>query len=266
MGIPLSRTYPRCFPCDFLIGRLLAQTESAIVRRLLVAASVAINIGLIIACRYVPFFTGRGWVLPLSLSFYAFQALTYTIDIYRGHAKPSANYFAYFASVSFFPTLLAGSITRVADLLPQWAKRKEILSPEEGSRALFLIGMGLMKKFLIADYLATNLINRVFDLPALYSGGDVLVAVYGYAFQLYYDISGYTDIAIGSALLLGIKLPPNFNAPYRAENIADFWCRWHISLSNWLRDYLFFSLPGKRTKWAPYVSLILAQRGSAPCS
>jgi len=243
--------------CDFLIGRLLAQTQSAVIRRLLVTASVAINIGLIIACRYVPFFTGRGWVLPLSLSFYAFQALTYTIDIYRRHTKPTNNYFAYFASVSFFPTLLAGPITRVADLLPQWPKRKEILSAEEGSRALFLIGMGLMKKFLIADYLATNLINRVFDLPALYSGGDVLIAVYGYAFQLYYDFSGYTDIAIGSALLLGIKLPPNFNVPYRAENIADFWRRWHISLSNWLRDYLFFSLPGKRTKWAPYVNLVI---------
>ena len=99
--------------------------------------------------------------------------------------------------------------------------------------------------------------NRVFDLPTLYSGGDVLVAVYAYAFQLYYDFSGYTDIAIGSALLLGIRLPANFNAPYRALNLADFWRRWHISFSNWLRDYLYFSLPGKRTRWMPYVGLVI---------
>ena len=105
-----------------------------------------------------------------------------------------------------------------------------------------------MKKLLIADYLSSNLVNRVFDFPTLYTGAETLIAVYAYALQIYYDFSGYTDIAIGSALLLGIKLPPNFNRPYAAENIADFWRRWHISLSNWLRDYLYFSLPGKRSK------------------
>jgi D-alanyl-lipoteichoic acid acyltransferase DltB (MBOAT superfamily) len=114
-----------------------------------------------------------------------------------------------------------------------------------------------MKKFLIADYLANNLVNRVFDLPTLYSAGDVITAVYAYAFQLYYDFSGYSDIAIGAALLLGIRLPVNFNAPYSAANIADFWRRWHISFSNWLRDYLYFALPGKRTKVMPYLNLIV---------
>ena len=132
-----------------------------------------------------------------------------------------------------------------------------MLSGEEGSRALFLIGLGLAKKFFIADYLGNNLVNRVFDLPTLYSGGDVLVAVYAYAFQLYYDFSGYSDIAVGAGLLLGIRLPVNFNAPYRALNITDFWRRWHISFSNWLRDYLYFSLPGPRTKVMPYVNLII---------
>jgi D-alanyl-lipoteichoic acid acyltransferase DltB (MBOAT superfamily) len=109
----------------------------------------------------------------------------------------------------------------------------------------------------VADYLAGNLVNRVFDFPNLYTGAEVLIAVYAYALQLYYDFSGYTDIAIGSALLLGIKLPANFNRPYAAENIADFWRRWHITLSNWLRDYLYFSLPGKRSKVLPYFSLFI---------
>src|SRR5207302_8651920 len=129
----------------------------------------------------------------------------------------------------------------------------------DGGRALFLIGLGLIKKLLIADYLADNLVNRVFDLPKLYSGTETLIAVYAYAFQLYYDFSGYTDIAIGSALLLGIKLPANFNRPYAAENIADFWRRWAITLSNWLRDYLYFSLPGLRARWKifTYMNLVI---------
>ena len=114
-----------------------------------------------------------------------------------------------------------------------------------------------MKKLLIADYLAGNLVNRVFDFPKLYTGTETLIAVYAFALQIYYDFSGYTDIAIGSALLLGIKLPANFNRPYAAENVADFWRRWHISLSNWLRDYLYFSLPGKRIKAFAYVNLFV---------
>jgi alginate O-acetyltransferase complex protein AlgI len=261
--VPLAST------CDFLIGRALERTKWPGLRRLLVSTSLAINIGLIWTCKYVPFLLGTwahwhvqtaaaGWVLPLGLSFYALQALTYTLDVYRGDAKPADNFLSYVASASFFPTTLAGPITRIATLTPQWSKAG-VLTSEEGGRALFLIGLGLAKKFLIADYLAANLVNRVFDLPTLYSGGDVLVAVYAYAFQLYFDFSGYTDIAIGSALLLGIRLPINFNTPYRAENIADFWRRWHISFSNWLRDYLYFSLPGLRSRWKifPYLNLVI---------
>ncbi len=218
---------------------------------MLVTLSVLINLGLIVSAKYVSF-----WTLPLGLSFYAFQALTYTIDIYRQDAKPASSYLAYMTSVSFFPTTLAGPITRVSVLVPQMLKGVS-LDSREGGRALFLIGMGLMKKLLIADYLAENLVNRVFDLPKLYSSGEVLVASYGYAFQLYYDFSGYTDIALGSALLLGFKLPKNFDLPYTAENISEFWRKWHISFSNWLRDYLFFSLPGARSKWLPYLNLIV---------
>jgi D-alanyl-lipoteichoic acid acyltransferase DltB (MBOAT superfamily) len=144
----------------------------------------------------------------------------------------------------------------VGSLLPQLEKRKE-LADSEGGRALFRIALGAAKKFLIADYLAENLVNRVFDFPNLYSGAEVLTGIYAYALQLYFDFSGYTDIAIGSALLLGIKLPENFNQPYSARNLAEFWRRWHISLSNWLRDYLFYAFPGKRTLLMPYVALIV---------
>ena len=236
---------------DFFIGRALQLSQSPRIRRLLISCSLLINVGLIVSGR-----TG-GLVLPLSLSFYAFQAMTYTIDIYRKEAHPSPTYLQYLASVSFFPTALAGPITRISSLVPQWNWKGVVLTGEEGSRALFLIGLGLAKKFLIADYLGNNLVNRVFDLPTLYSGGDVVVAVYAYAFQLYYDFSGYSDIAVGAGLLLGIRLPVNFNAPYQAMNITDFWRRWHISFSNWLRDYLYFSLPGPRTRIMPYVNLIV---------
>lgn len=252
---------PVAATCDFLLARQMANRQGGGLRRLFLLLSLAINIGLIAFCRVMP---RMGHVipqikdaLPLSLSFYAFQALTYTLDVYRKDAKPVAGYLTYLTSVTFFPTIVAGPITRVISLAPQWSWKGKVLSPEEGSRALFLIGLGLAKKFLIADYLATNLVNRVFDLPTLYSGGEVLVAVYGYAFQLYYDFSGYSDVAIGSALLLGIKLPPNFNLPYLATNIADFWRRWHITFSNWLRDYLYFALPGPRTKVMPYLNLVI---------
>jgi len=245
---------PAAATCDFFLARAIDRVRDVVRRKALLGCSILINTGLIVFCRYVP---GLGFALPLSLSFYAFQALTYTFDIYREDTKPIASYLDYISSVTFFPTIVAGPITRVAALAPQWKWKGKVLSAEDGSRALFLIGLGLVKKFLVADYLATNLVNRVFDLPTLYSGGDVLIAVYGYAFQLYYDFSGYSDIAIGSALLLGIKLPANFNLPYRATNIADFWRRWHITFSNWLRDYLYFSLPGKRSRVMPYLNLVI---------
>jgi D-alanyl-lipoteichoic acid acyltransferase DltB (MBOAT superfamily) len=250
-GLIYLALIPAAATADFFIGRAIASTKRPSVRRLLLTCSLAINIGLIASGRV------GGLALPLSLSFYAFQALTYTIDIYRDDAKPSPTYAQYLASVSFFPTALAGPITRVSTLIPQWNWKGAPLSSEDGSRALFLIGLGLAKKFLIADYLGTNLVNRVFDLPTLYSGGDVLVAVYAYAFQLYYDFSGYSDIAIGAGLLLAIRLPANFNAPYTALNLADFWRRWHITFSNWLRDYLYFALPGPRTRVMPYVNLVI---------
>jgi len=259
---------PAVSSCDYVFGLGLQYSKNRVVRRILVTASIVMNVGLLASIKYMPFFfqnwtavTGRpapqwNWTLPISLSFYVFQALTYTIDLYRRDAKGTKSYLAHLAAVSFFPTILAGPITRVSTLIEQFEKPKK-LDAADGGRALFLIGMGLMKKLLIADFLGANLVNRVFDFPNLYSGTETLVAVYAYALQIYYDFSGYTDIALGSALLLGIKLPVNFNRPYAAVNVADFWRRWHITLSNWLRDYLYFSLPGKRSKIMPYINLIV---------
>jgi len=251
---------PAAGTCDYLIGLGLGYLKNAIVRRLLVSVSLLMNLGMLAFFKYMPFFLENWtkatskpapewhWTLPITLSFYVFQALTYTIDLYRRDSKATRSYLAYLSSVSFFPTTLAGPITRVSALVDQFEKPKK-LEAIDGGRALFLIGLGLVKKLLIADFLGANLVNRVFDFPALYSGSEVLISVYAYALQIYFDFSGYTDIAMGSALLLGIKLPQNFNVPYSAVNIADFWRRWHITLSNWLRDYLYFSLPGLRSKW-----------------
>jgi D-alanyl-lipoteichoic acid acyltransferase DltB (MBOAT superfamily) len=192
----------------------------------------------------------------MGLSFYAFQALTYTIDLYRRDGEGTPSLLAHLSAVSFFPTLQAGPITRVADLIGQLANRP-LLSREDGGRAFFLIGLGLLKKTLIADFLAENLVNRVFDTPNLYSGGEALIAVYAYSLQLYFDFSGYTDIARGTALLFGIRLPINFDRPYLSANMTEFWRRWHLTFSNWLRDYLYFSLPGKRSKIMPYLNLVI---------
>ncbi len=241
---------PAVSSCDYVFGLGLQYSKSPLVRRILVSASLTMNIGLLAAIRYLH----RS--MPITLSFYVFQALTYTIDLYRRDSKGTRSYLSHLTAVSFFPTILAGPITRVSSLIEQFEKPKK-LDPADGGRALFLIGMGLTKKLMIADFLSANLVNRVFDFPNLYSGTEVLVAVYAYALQIYYDFSGYTDIAIGSAMLLGIRLPANFNRPYAAENIADFWRRWHITLSNWLRDYLFFSLPWKRSKRMVYLNLIV---------
>lgn len=260
---------PAASTIDFLIGLGLQDARRPWIRRFLVTASIAMNVGILATFKYTPFFienltaiTQRpaalewSWVLPVTLSFYVFQSLTYTIDLYRRDIKGTRSLLEYLAAVSFFPTTLAGPITRVSTLLKQFTEPRT-LDAARGGRGLFLIGMGLTKKLMIADFLGSNLVDRVFDFPTLYSGAETLVAVYAYALQLYYDFSGYTDIALGSALLIGITLPINFNQPYAARNIADFWRRWHISLSNWLRDYLYFSLPGKRIKIFTYGNLFL---------
>ena len=249
---------PAAASIDFLLGLCLMRFRGGFVRRLLLAISVLMNLGLLVGSKHMGAALGPGWdwIFPLGLSFYTFQALTYTIDLYRRDSEGTKSILAHLASVSFFPTLLAGPITNVSDLVKQFERAPKLAS-SDGGRAFFLIGLGLAKKFLIADFLGENLVNRVFDTPDLYTGFEVLVAVFAYSLQLYYDFSGYTDIARGAGQLFGVKLPINFDRPYLALDISEFWRRWHISFSNWLRDYLFYSLPGRRSKVMPYINLII---------
>ena len=237
-------------PCssslDYLAGYAMQSVENQWLRRLFLTLSIMVNLGLLLLSRHMALVLSPSawdWIFPLSLSFYAFQSLSYTIDIYRRDAPATPSYLGYLAAASFFPTIQAGPITRPADIAKQLA-RKFDLAPADGSRALFLIVFGLLKKLLIADYLAGNLVNRIFDTPDLYSGAEVLVAVYVYSLELYYDFSGYTDIARGCGLLLGIKLPINFDRPYTASNMADFWRRWHITFSGSPQE--FVELPDSR--------------------
>jgi len=238
---------PLAASTDFFVGLGFGRWRQPAIRRLLLGASLLLNLGLLTALKLIPLFTaGRfAWLLTLSLSFYCFQSLTYTIDLYFGEMQPTRSYFAYLASALFFPSMTAGPIPRTRKLLEQFS-RPFALSVEDSGSALLLIAIGLVKKLLIADYLANNLVGRVFDTPPLYSSVETLVGIYGYALQLFFDFSGYTDIAIGAALLLGIRLPENFRRPYLAVNVAEFWRRWHITFSEWLRDYLFDVLPKRR--------------------
>jgi alginate O-acetyltransferase complex protein AlgI len=192
---------------------------------------------------------------PVGVSFFTFQAISYTMDVYRGLIKPVRSIVDYGFFVSFFPQLVAGPIARAANFIPQIYKPYS-LSKQEFGFAVFLILQGLIKKMLIGDYIAVNLIDRVFSNPLSYSGFENLSALFGYSVQVYCDFSGYTDIATGVALLMGFHLPKNFNSPYKAKNIGDFWKRWHMSLSSWLKDYLYIPMGGNRGISAfSYISL-----------
>ncbi len=272
---------------DYTLGLLIARGQSKISRKLLLACSVIINLLVLSYFKYAYFFTdtinqllgtnltvvnyislwtnqlfNSGFdtstiLLPVGISFYTFQTISYTVDVYRKKVDPVKNIIDFGFYVSFFPQLVAGPIVRAAEFIPQ-LYRKYKLSQNELGYALFLILNGLIKKMLISDYISINFVDRVFDSPLSYSGFENLMATYGYAIQIYCDFSGYTDIAIGLALILGFRLPINFNSPYKAINIADFWRRWHISLSSWLRDYLYIPLGGnKKGKARTYLNLMI---------
>ena len=185
-------------------------------------------------------------LLPVGISFFTFQTISYSVDIYRGHVKPVKNIFDFGFYVSFFPQLVAGPIVRASEFIPQ-LHQPYALTKERAGLAVFWILNGLLKKLVLADYLAVQFIDRVFDNPQLYSGFETMSALFGYSMQVYADFSGYTDVAIGIAMLLGFTLPKNFNSPYKASSVAEFWRRWHLSLSTWLRDYLYIPLGGNRT-------------------
>ncbi len=195
--------------------------------------------------------------LPVGISFFTFQSLSYTMDIYFGKLEPIRSFkdFAFF--VSFFPQLVAGPIVRASWFIPQ-INQKLHLDKETTAKALVLIFAGLIKKGIIADYISINFVDRIFESPALFSGVENLIGVYAYGLQIYCDFSGYSDIAIGLAYLMGFELAANFNVPYTASSITDFWRRWHISLSTWLRDYLYIPLGGNRKgKARQYLNLFV---------
>ncbi len=183
--------------------------------------------------------------LPVGISFYTFQTMSYTIDIYRRKLEPVKNIIDFGFYVSFFPQLVAGPIVRASEFVPQ-IYQKYSLTRYEFGMAVFMILKGLIKKIMIGDYIAVNFIDRVFTNPDMYTGFESLMAMFGYSLQLYCDFSGYTDIAIGVALLMGFRLSKNFNSPYKSKNCSEFWTRWHISLSSWLKDYLYIPLGGNR--------------------
>lgn len=247
---------------DYFAGRGIYRAESKRVRKIWLFVSVGGNLGLLSVFKYADFFissinravemTGGNpgiplleLVLPVGISFYTFQTLSYTIDIYRGDLEAVENPLHFALFVSFFPQLVAGPIVRAADFLPQLLR-----DPRYDARAhgvgLFLILSGLIKKVAIANVLAINLVDRVYDNPLGYSSLEVLAGLYGYSMQIYCDFSGYSDVAIGLALLLGFQLPKNFDRPYISGDISEYWRRWHISLSTWLRDYLYIPLGGNR--------------------
>jgi D-alanyl-lipoteichoic acid acyltransferase DltB (MBOAT superfamily) len=196
-------------------------------------------------------------ILPVGISFFTFQSLSYTLDVYRRKIRPVKNIVDFGFYVSFFPQLVAGPIVRASEFIPQLYSRFH-LDKREFSHALYLISKGLIKKIIISDFIAVSFVDRVFDAPSMYSGFENLMAIYGYGLQIYCDFSGYTDIAIGIGLLFGFRLPVNFNSPYKAQGMSDFWKRWHISLSRWLKDYLYIPLGGNRKgKFRTYINLMI---------
>lgn len=196
-------------------------------------------------------------MLPVGISFYIFQVISYTVDVYRQKIKPVGNILDFGFYVSFFPQLVAGPIVRASEFVEQ-LYRPFALSRRQMGIAIFWILNGLIKKLVLSDYLAVNFIDRIFDNPLLYSGFENLSALFFYSLQVYADFSGYTDIAIGVAMLMGFYLPKNFNSPYKAPNAHNFWKRWHISLSRWLQNYLYIPLGGnRRASFGTYFWIIL---------
>lgn len=195
-------------------------------------------------------------LLPVGISFYSFQLLSYAIDVYRRELEEEKDFLDYAFYITFFPQLVAGPIVRAKSFLPQ-LKKDIVLNRNEIEKGFFLIMMGLFKKSILADYLS-QYNDLVFANPGAYSGVETLMAIYGYAIQIYCDFSGYTDMAIGMGKMMGFDLGINFNKPYQSTSLTDFWRRWHISLSSWLRDYLYIPLGGNRKgKFRTYLNLFI---------
>lgn len=260
---------------DYLIGFAIEKGNTITKKKCWLGLSIFINLFVLFYFKYAYFFAdsfnqliGAEWhpinhfaeisnqlfgssfrvdqiLLPVGISFFTFQTMSYSIDIYRKEIKPVRSIIDFGFYVSFFPQLVAGPIVRAAKFIPQLYEPYSLTKKQFGI-ALFWIMNGLLKKVILADYIALNLVDRVFENPEMYTGVENLMALYGYSLQVYADFSGYTDIAIGIAMLLGFSLPKNFDSPYKADSCGNFWKRWHISLSSWLKDYLYIPMGGNR--------------------
>lgn len=258
-----------CAIATHLMAKRLFRSEVQSKRKLWLILIVVANLGMLSYYKYTNFLIGnlnamfhgdfsfRNIVLPIGISFFVFEAISYAVDLYRKQMEPANSTIDFCFYIAFFPKLVAGPIIRAKDFLPQMQKKLR-LTAAEANASIFLIVIGLIKKAVISDYISINFVDRVFDSPLSYTSVENLLAVYGYSLQIYCDFSGYSDIAIGLALLMGFTIPPNFLTPYKSQSITEFWRRWHISLSSWLRDYLYISLGGNRKgKVRTYINLFL---------
>lgn len=242
---------------DYVLSNAIYRQENKKKKKLLLLCSIVFNLGMLVYFKYTNFFISicndllhAGFnplniLLPVGISFYTFENLSYTIDVYRGQFEPARKFSDYLLFLSFFPKLVMGPIVRAHDFVPQINKEYKI-SENDFAKGFYLIISGLFKKLIISDFITLNFVNYIFDDPSRYTGLENLFAVYGYAAIIYCDFSGYSDVAIGIAKWLGFTIPVNFKSPYQSKNITEFWRRWHISLSSWLRDYLYIPLGGNR--------------------
>jgi D-alanyl-lipoteichoic acid acyltransferase DltB (MBOAT superfamily) len=259
--------------CSWISGIMIKRVEDGKTidnkvsrkRKLITAVNIVINLAILATFKYYDFFVTEfaklfhlsadgillNVILPVGISFYTFQALSYSIDVYRRKIEPTRDVIAFFAYISFFPQLVAGPIERATNLLPQFLKRREFdyNTAIDGCRQIL---WGLFKKIVVADNCAL-VVNQVFDNYANMPASMLLIGALFFTFQIYGDFSGYSDIAIGTAKLFGIKLMRNFNVPYFSRDIAEFWRRWHISLNTWFRDYVYIPLGGSRTATAKVI-------------
>jgi alginate O-acetyltransferase complex protein AlgI len=247
---------------DYWAARAIARSSDDRRRRVLLVGSLTINLCLLAYFKYAGFFFGSlngigravglpvelpplHILLPIGISFYTFNSMSYTIDVFRGRVVPTKNLLEYTTFVALFPHLIAGPIVRYADLRDQLARPRRFLTSQAAAVGLFFLACGLTKKLLIADQLSPH-VHRLFAQPTELGFVSAWAAALGYSLQLYFDFSGYSDMAVGLAWLIGFRFPQNFNSPFKAVNISDFWRRWHMSLSAWFRDYLFIPLGGSR--------------------
>ena len=254
---------------DFAIALQLDRTVGHRNRTLWLAGGITLNLGALAFFKYTNFFlanaaavahlpaTPLAIFLPIGISFHVFQSISYLVDVHHRSFRPTRSLFEYALFLSFFPQVVAGPIVRAAEFFPQ-LRRSARPSSEEVSTGLYRILIGIFKKAVLADYIGLY-VDLVFGTPQAYSGPEALLGIYAFAAQIYLDFSGYSDIAIGMALILGFRLPENFDAPYAATSITQFWRRWHLSLSRWLRDYVYIPLGGnRRGPMRRYANLMLA--------